>query len=89
MKHTYKIKIEGRVQGVGFRFSAREIAKNLGVAGYVQNRPDGSVKIVASGEESKLNEFLSWCRKGPSMAHVVNVDIEEIPFAEYDEFFVR
>lgn len=89
MKHTYKIKIGGRVQGVGFRFSAREKAKNLGVTGYVQNRPDGSVTIVASGEESALNEFLSWCRKGPSMAQVVNVDIEEIPFAEYNEFFVR
>ena len=89
MKHTYKIKIEGRVQGVGFRYSASEKAKSFGLTGYVQNRSDGSVRVVASGDESQLNDFLGWCRQGPPMANVVNVDFQEIPYAEYDEFFIR
>mgnify|MGYP005855555501 CR=1 FL=1 len=50
---------EGHVQGVGFRFSAAEIARNFSVSGYVMNRPDGAVELVAEGDEQVLLQFRS------------------------------
>ncbi|MCU0641882.1 MAG: acylphosphatase [Candidatus Margulisbacteria bacterium] len=49
----------GRVQGVGFRFTAEDAARNYAVTGYVRNMPDGSVEVVAEGEEKELNAFLT------------------------------
>ncbi len=48
----------GRVQGVGFRFTVREIANRFTVTGYVKNLPDGRVELVAEGEEDEVKEFL-------------------------------
>lgn len=67
-------KVYGRVQGVNFRASTRWIAKKLGLVGYVKNLEDGSVEIVAEGEENKLKELLTWAQKGPLFAKVVKVD---------------
>jgi acylphosphatase len=53
--HIYYI---GTVQGVGFRFTAREVAAETGVAGWIKNLPDGKVEIMAEAEEDKLNDFL-------------------------------
>lgn len=49
----------GRVQGVGFRYATREIAARFAVAGYVQNLPDGSVRLVAEGDRDELERFLA------------------------------
>ncbi len=76
MKHL-NIKIDGRVQGVSFRFAARKKAQSLGVKGYVKNQPDGTVFIEAEGEEKQLNEFLKWCYKGPTLAKVMDIEIQE------------
>lgn len=65
------------MQGVGFRFSARNVAKTNGITGFVRNETDGSVYIEAEGEEKNLDRFLAWCRKGPSMSYVTNVSFEE------------
>lgn len=70
------LKIYGAVQGVGFRDAAYWKARRLGVAGFVMNEPDGSVYIEAEGETAHLEEFITWCRKGPSTARVDRVDIE-------------
>ena len=70
------VRVGGRVQGVLFRHSARTHAEKLGLTGFVRNEADGSVVIVAEGEEPRLQEFLLWCRKGPPLARVDEIQIE-------------
>jgi acylphosphatase len=67
------LRIEGRVQGVGFRWSARARAVELGVSGFVRNEDDGSVTIEAEAEEAVLESFQEWCRQGPRSASVDRV----------------
>ncbi len=65
--------IEGRVQGVWFRESTRRKAVSLGVFGWVKNRPDGSVEVLAEGPEGQVLELVSWCNHGPPVARVDRV----------------
>ncbi|MBN1836125.1 MAG: acylphosphatase [Spirochaetales bacterium] len=62
------------VQGVGFRYSTVRQARRLGVSGYVRNLPDGSVEVVAEGEEPRLRRLASWLQTGPPGAYVRRVD---------------
>jgi len=64
----------GRVQGVYFRASTQREARRLGLTGWVRNRNDGSVEIVAEGEEVSIRELHGWAQKGPSAARVERVD---------------
>lgn len=82
----YKIKISGRVQGVGFRFETRRMARILGIKGFVKNRIDGQVYIEAEGNELQLKEFISWCRKGPTHSRVDEV-LTEMGELKGFEFF--
>jgi len=66
--------IRGRVQGVYFRQSSVREARRLGLTGWVKNRPDGSVEVVAEGEEDQVKDFLGWAQHGPSTARVDKVD---------------
>ncbi|MFA6096368.1 MAG: acylphosphatase [Candidatus Paceibacterota bacterium] len=75
MKTIY-IKISGRVQGVFFRVEARRKALECGVSGSARNMPDGTVEIMASGEEKNLKELLEWCYNGPTGANVERVEYE-------------
>lgn len=86
---AYSIQVMGRVQGVGFRYYTEKKAKEFGLSGYVQNQPDGSVKIEAEGEEDQLVEFINWCHKGPQWARVQKVIISELPPVGYDSFRIR
>lgn len=70
-------KVEGRVQGVYYRQSAIDVAGRLGLRGWVRNRRDGSVEILATGDDKALNEFLDWCRIGPEAAQVTALEIME------------
>lgn len=74
---TFKIRISGRVQGVGFRWFVREKATELGVYGYVKNMPDQSVLVLARGDNPKLTAFIQLLREGPAFAQVVDMDISE------------
>lgn len=76
MKRVHVL-ISGKVQGVGFRASTRRRAKNLELAGWVKNTENGKVEAVFEGEDDNVEEMLEWCRKGPSIAKVVNVDVDE------------
>ena len=69
----------GRVQGVGFRWSCREQAELLGVAGSVRNRPDGSVEAVAEGDAERVSQFVDWFRVDPRHARVIGVDVTNEP----------
>ena len=66
--------VRGRVQGVFFRASTQREAKRLGLTGWVKNLPDGTVEVVAEGEDDSLKEFLGWVQRGPTAARVERVD---------------
>lgn len=66
--------IRGRVQGVYFRAAAQREARRLGITGWVRNRPDGSVELLAEGDEDSIKELSSWASHGPSAARVDHVD---------------
>jgi len=66
--------VRGRVQGVFFRASAQREAKRLGLTGWVRNRPDGGVELLAEGEEEQIKDLIGWASRGPSAARVERVD---------------
>ena len=69
------ILVHGRVTGVYFRAAAQREAKRLGITGWVRNRPDGTVEILAEGEEDAVKELIGWAHHGPSAARVEDVDV--------------
>lgn len=73
-KHVHLV-IRGRVTGVFFRATAQREARRLGITGWVRNRNDGNVELVAEGEEEAVREMLHWARHGPSAARVEQVDV--------------
>lgn len=90
MKKHLNIQIGGKVQGVWFRGSAKAVAEQLGITGFVRNEPDGSVYAEAEGDPVKLDQFLQWCRQGPERARVEKVESHEIAFLQgFDTFEVR
>ncbi|HOX25747.1 MAG TPA: acylphosphatase [Candidatus Krumholzibacteria bacterium] len=62
--------VTGRVQGVAFRWYTVQQARRLGLVGWVRNRPDGSVRIVAEGPRAQLETLLAWAGRGPERARV-------------------
>ncbi len=68
-------RVTGRVQGVFYRDSTREVAERLGITGYAKNMPDGSVEVLACGNNENLSELLTWLRVGPRMAAVDEVSV--------------
>lgn len=67
--------VRGRVQGVYFRAATQRESRRLGIMGWVKNRSDGSVEILAEGEEDQLKELIAWANRGPSAARVERVDV--------------
>ncbi len=76
MKHV-RLKIQGKVQGVSFRYYTLQKARELGIFGFVRNESDGSVYAEAEGSDEQLGEFLDWCHRGPLLARVSHVEVEE------------
>ena len=82
--------VSGRVQGVGFRFSAYDEAKELALAGWVRNLASGDVEIVAEGKQENLQMLAAWAHLGPPSAHVTRVREEWLDFTgEFTEFRIR
>lgn len=80
----------GRVQGVYFRASARDRARQLGLSGWVRNCPDGSVEVLAEGERVRLEQLVVWCRGGPPGAVVTALDVKwQEASGEFTGFVVR
>ena len=81
--------IKGRVQGVFFRAAAQREARRLGITGWVKNRPDGGIEIMAEGEEDAIRELTSWANHGPSAARVDSVDVRWRGYTgEFPEFSI-
>ena len=68
--------IHGDVQGVGFRYFVIDLARPLGLRGWVRNRPDGSVELTAEGERDQLETLLERARRGPRSAQVTDVEVD-------------
>jgi acylphosphatase len=82
--------VKGRVQGVGFRYFVIETATSLGLNGWVRNRWDGNVELIAEGEKEDLERLITALRIGPRMAHVSDVACDwEEPRDEFSGFNVR
>lgn len=69
--------VQGRVQGVGFRYYAARAARELGVSGWVRNLPDGSVETLVEGDAAAVEGYLDRLRRGPSASRVDGVVVEE------------
>jgi acylphosphatase len=69
--------VHGQVQGVGFRYACAQQAADLGVGGWVRNRPDGTVEAVVQGEPDAVDCLLAWLAHGPAHARVSRVDVVE------------
>ena len=79
--------VTGIVQGVCFRAETRYEAERLGVTGWVRNRDDGAVELVAEGPRVSVEELISWCRHGPEYARVDDVEVRwEEPKGEFGRF---
>ena len=83
MELTRHLRISGRVQGVGFRYSLRAEAKAHGLAGWVRNRRDGSVEALLQGKADSVAAVTAWARHGPPGAHVERLEEGAAP-AEFD-----
>jgi len=83
------IRITGRVQGVGFRYAARNEATALGIKGFVRNLPNGDVYMEAEGTLTQLEDYVSWCHEGPVRAVIRNVDVYDGDVMNFEGFKIR
>lgn len=83
------IKVNGRVQGVGFRAGASHKAKSLGLLGFVENNEDGSVHIEVEGEKEQVEQFTGWCHEGTMLSRVDSVLIQAKSLQHYVDFSIR
>ena len=74
-----RVIVEGRVQGVFYRDSCCREARRLGVLGWVRNRADRSVEVVAEGPRDRVDQLLDWCRQGPPSAIVTKISVADEP----------
>lgn len=82
--------IEGRVQGVGFRYYVLEKASELGVSGWVRNTFQGQVEVVAEGQKETLDKFIELLKHGPSLSFITNIEvIRKNASGEFTEFSLR
>jgi acylphosphatase len=83
---TVHLVIKGKVQGVFFRASTKDKAKELGIKGWVKNMPDGNVEVLAAGNKDQLENFIEWCRRGPTQAVVSDVVVSDAEESFLNEF---
>ena len=74
-----KAVIRGEVQGVGFRWAVQNQADRLGLTGYAENLPDGSVRVEAEGAPDRLDQLEAYLRQGPRWAEVDSLDVQRAP----------
>ncbi len=85
-----RIKVYGKVQGVFFRYSAKELADRLGVKGFAKNNFDGTVEVLAEGNDTEVNQIVEFCKQGPEMSRVEKIELkEEKVRGDYDKFEIQ
>ena len=88
MMETVHLVIKGKVQGVFYRASAKDVATELDIKGWVKNMPDGNVEVLASGSKEQLEKFIDWCRSGSRRAVVKEVIISSRDDSSLSGFFI-
>ncbi len=85
-----RVIISGKVQGVFFRAYTQQVARSLNLTGWVRNLRSGAVEALFEGREEDIDEMIAWCRKGPGLARVDHVAVNEEPYAgEFQQFSIR
>jgi acylphosphatase len=78
-----RVNVSGRVQGVFYRATCARLARDRGLGGSVRNRPDGGVEAVFEGPADAVQEMVDWCRRGPELARVDEIEVgDEEPLGE-------
>ena len=88
-ERTLKAIVAGRVQGVFYRASVKQVAEQLGICGYAKNLANGEVEVEATGQDLKLIKFTEFLEQGPSQADVENVSWDYIQTKQFDGFEVQ
>jgi len=86
---TIHLIIKGKVQGVFYRASAKDMAVKLGLKGWVKNTREGNVEIKVQGPGDLLEEFVQWCYKGPPSAQVTGIDRYELAEESFHDFRIK
>lgn len=85
---TVHLVIKGKVQGVFYRATAKDVATELNIKGWVKNMPDGNVEMLVSGDKDQLEKFIDWCRSGPKRAVVKEIIITSRDDSSLPGFFI-
>ena len=89
-RRAWRVLVEGRVQGVGFRYFAAREAQGLGLRGFARNLGDGAVEVVVTGDERSLQSFVELLRVGPRGARVDMLHRDDLdPIPEFEAFTIR
>ena len=88
MQQTICILVKGKVQGVFYRQSTRQKAKELQLTGSVKNLPDESVEIIATGPSVQLQQLIEWCRHGPPKAIVIDLIVTPLSLQSFNDFSI-
>lgn len=85
-----RVIIKGWVQGVAFRYNTKTAACERQVRGWVRNKADGSVEAVFEGEKNRVDAILDWCKTGPKMAVVKDIEVNWEPYTgDFSDFDIR
>jgi acylphosphatase len=85
---TVHLLIKGRVQGVFYRASAKEMADKLNLTGWIKNTTEGHVEATVTGDEQVLQKFIRWCKKGPPRAVVTEVMVNSLADVSFTKFSI-
>ncbi len=85
----YTICVTGKVQGVFYRATTKEVADRLNIKGWISNQADGSVRIEAEGDAGQMQSLIDWCHQGPERAQVLEVSYQEKPLEGFQDFTVK
>jgi acylphosphatase len=86
---TVRLIIKGKVQGVFYRATAKDVADLLDIKGWVKNLPDNNVEITATATDELLQKFIGWCKQGPPKARVDEVIVENLDLQEFTSFKIN
>ncbi len=86
MKVTWRLRISGRVQGVGYRYALKSEAQANGINGWVRNRRDGTVEAIVQGDSQAVETLFAWAKRGPPAARVADVDSQPVQ-GEFDRAY--
>ncbi|GAB4237353.1 MAG: acylphosphatase [Acidobacteriota bacterium] len=88
-REAWRLRVKGRVQGVGFRYFTFRRAEELGVKGWVRNLPNGEVEIHAEADRPTLTRFLAAVQQGPPFSAVEDVELQKFPVQGHETFSIK